>query len=381
MGIKTTSKTAQEKGKLPRVYFENLDALRFLAAFSVFGFHYFRDINANFPDLESSQLFQGLLVITNKGNLGVNFFFVLSGFLITYLILHEHKHRGYFSLGKFLIRRTLRIWPLYFIVGVLGFLLFPWLIPGYTTSHDPLNYAFFLANFDEIWNGLNDPIGFLTSPWSVAVEEQFYLFWGICLFLLSKLKLLRPEFLILILYLLSFWFRWEYVDDPRLLYYHTISVSQDILMGALIGIALFRGNRLLDWLKALPQFVVLMTYLFGIILCIVKNKVFVGDLLIFERLPLSLFFGFVILDQIRGDHSFFKFGRVKVFNYLGKISYGIYMYHLVIMYLISEYIESVGWNGYWLIPAYFFSSLIAVVIVSGLSYRFIESKFLKLKPK
>ena len=321
------------------------------------------------------------MVVTNKGNLGVNFFFVLSGFLITYLILHEHKHRGYFSLWKFLARRTLRIWPLYFIVGLIGFVLFPWIIPGYETAHDPMNYALFLANFDEIWYGANDPIGFLTSPWSVAVEEQFYLVWGICLFILSRLKAMRPEFLILLLYIISFWFRWQYLHDDRMLYYHTLSVCQDILTGSLIAIALFRGNRFLDWLKTLPQFIVFVTYLFGIILCVAKNKIFEGDLMIIERLPLSLFFGFVILDQIRGENSFFKFGKVKVFNYLGKISYGLYMYHLVVMYLISEWIDQYGWDNYWLIPVYFLASLMSVILVSGLSYRFIESKFLNLKPK
>jgi len=373
--------TTQSNPKIPRVHFENLDALRFFAAISVVLFHFFRDVNADYPALNSYDIFKGVMVIANKGGLGVNFFFVLSGFLITYLIMHEHKHRGHFNLWKFLIRRTLRIWPLYFIIFFIGFALFPWIIPGYSTSHDPMYFAFFLANFDEIWNGANDSIGFLTSPWSVAVEEQFYLFWGIGLFILSRMKFLKPEYLILIMYVVSFYFRWYYLQDHRMIFYHTLSVGQDILMGAIIGLLLFRENRFFDKLKTIPKIWVILIYLGGFLMCVAKNKIFSGDFMIMERFALSLFFAFIILDQVRGEHSFFKFGSVKMFNYFGKISYGIYMYHLVIMYLVLKGIEQVEHGGYWLIPTYLFVSLFFILLVSGLSYRFIEAKFLNLKPK
>src|SRR5690606_19355370 len=125
--------------------FENLDALRFLAAFSVFVFHFFRDVNGLEPELQEYRIFDIVLSITDKGSLGVNFFFVLSGFLITYLILHETKYKGHFSLKNFLIRRTLRIWPLYFIVILIGFVIFPLLISNYYTVHEPLMYVAFLA--------------------------------------------------------------------------------------------------------------------------------------------------------------------------------------------------------------------------------------------
>ena len=172
--------------KLHNVYFHNLDAARFIAAFAVFLLHFSNEIKGQFPSLNESSLFKLIYLFTGKGGLGVNFFFVLSGFLITYLILKEYKDYNKFHLGKFLIRRTLRIWPLYFIIGLIGFVLFPLIFSDYHTLHHPLNYFFFLANFDEIWYGANDPINFLTSPWSVAVEEQFYLFWGIVLFALFK---------------------------------------------------------------------------------------------------------------------------------------------------------------------------------------------------
>jgi peptidoglycan/LPS O-acetylase OafA/YrhL len=367
--------------KITPVYFENLDALRFLAAFSVILFHFSRDVRGLFPGIET-ETFYGLFdTIAQKGHLGVNFFFVLSGFLITYLIVHERNSKGKFSLGKFLIRRTLRIWPLYFIIVLIGFVIFPSIIEGYHTDHNVWMYVGFLANFDEIINGANDSINFLTSPWSVAVEEQFYLFWGIILFVGFKIKQFKPIYLILALYIISFYFRWYYWQDYRMLYFNTITVCQDILMGSLVGIGLFHGNKILDSIKSLPKPAVFAIYIIGFSICILKNKLFPGQLIILERSVLSAFFAFVILDQIRGEHSVFKIGRIKVFNFLGKISYGLYMYHLVVMYLLVLWIES--WTSYdrWLIPFFFVLINILVISLSTISFYLIENPLLKLKPK
>jgi peptidoglycan/LPS O-acetylase OafA/YrhL len=358
-----------------------LDAARFLAAFAVFMLHFSNEIRGLFPTIGESSIFKIFYLLTSKGSLGVNFFFVLSGFLITYLILNERKNKGYFHLGKFLIRRTLRIWPLYFIIGFIGFVLFPLLFSDYFTLHDPFYYFIFMANFDEIWNGANDSINFLTSPWSVAVEEQFYLFWGIALFGLFKLKVFKLEFLIAILYAASFIFQGMNWSEEAVIYHHTFAVCQDILMGAFIGLSLFKGRGWLEKIKTMPKLVVVAVYIIGVMLCIAKNKLFDGQFIILERAALSLFFAFVILDQIRGDHSIFKFGQLKVFNYLGKISYGIYMYHLVIMHLLLRFIPFQDYSILTSASIFFILSTALTFMVSDLSYRFIESKFLSLKPK
>lgn len=362
------------------VYFQNLDACRFLAAFAVLLFHFSNEIKGLFPQLAENSAFKLSYLFLSKGSLGVNFFFVLSGFLITYLILHERKRKGKFHLGKFLIRRTLRIWPLYFLIIGIGFLLFPLIFDDYHTNHRVEYYLLFLANFDEIYNGASDSINFLTSPWSVAVEEQFYLFWGIILFALFRVKKFKPEYLILLLYILSFVFRWYHASDERLIYYHTFSVCQDILTGSFIGVSLFNGRKWLNRAQEIPRAVVLIIYLIGIGLCVGKNKLFPGMLIVPERFILSLFFGFVIIDQIRGNHSFFKFGKIKLFNYLGKISYGIYMFHLVIMFVLIRYIPQDLSMGIY-IPLFLLLSILLTFLVSALSYRFIESKFLSLKSK
>lgn len=373
--------SAEISYKKPLFYFENLDALRFVAAFAVFIFHYFRDIKAFYPGIEENKLFKFALMFADKGGLGVNFFFVLSGFLITYLILHEMKHKGSFNLFHFLLRRTLRIWPLYFIIVLIGFVVFPLIFDSYSTLHNPVMYLFFLANFDEIKNGLHDSVNFLTAPWSVAVEEQFYLVWSFVLWIFLRLKGFKTGYLIILLYAVSFWFRWEFRDDERMLYYHTLSVCQDILMGAFIGISLFKNTSWIKQITNMQRWKIALIYIIGLSVCVLKNKIFTGDLMVFERFVLSLFFGFVIAEQTLGKHSFFKAGKISWMTSLGNMSYGFYMYHLVVMYVLCRLVAAFLPTGYYLIPLYFVVSLLITLLISYISFKWIETPFLKLKAR
>lgn len=373
------------KSHVKRPHFKNLDALRFLAAFSVFLFHFFSDLKSFIPNIEHNTLYKGITTFTSKGLLGVNFFFVLSGFLITYLILFELKHQNNFNLKHFLIRRTLRIWPLYFIIICIGFLVFPFLFSDYETSHQVVNYLFFLANFDEIWYGANDSVNFLTSPWSVAVEEQFYLMWGILLLGLSQLKKLNLMTLIVVLLGASFVFRFMNYHDSRLIYYHTFSVMPDILIGA--GLAHFYLKKT-DWLvklKTLSQFKIITVYCIGFLIILLKNKLFTGQLIVLERYVFALFFAFILLEQIYFKHSFFKLGRLNLFNHLGKVSYGLYMYHLVVLFVLQKFmigiINEFDVNHYLIIIIYFILGILGTYTLSFASYHLIEKPFLTLKKR
>lgn len=367
--------------KIKRPHFENLDALRAIAALSVFVFHYFRDIQAIFPSLSANTFFKLFKIFADKGNLGVNLFFVLSGFLITYLILDEIKRNGKFNALKFIGRRCLRIWPLYFIVIGIGFLLFPIIFKDYYTVHNPWLFIFFLANFDEIYNGLNDSINFLTSPWSVAVEEQFYFIWAIIFAFIPKIKSIKIIHIISSLFILTFIFRIIHLDDERVIYYHTLSVCQDILMGALIGQALFYNHNWIQKIKNLSKWTTAFIYIIGIITCLAKNKLFIGYGIIIERFILASFFAFIILDQSQNVKSVFKLGSFKILNYLGKISYGLYMYHLIIMYVLLNHLFDKYYLDDSFIGIYLLLSLIGTVSIASISYYFIEKPLLKLKPE
>jgi len=134
-------------------------------------------------------------------------------------------------------------------------------------------------------------------------------------------------------------------------------------------------------LTRLVRWQIVLLYASGFLICIAKNKLFAGDLQVLERFVLSLFFGFVLLDQSLGKNSFIKMGRFQFMNYLGKISYGFYMYHLVVMFVLCKLIAMYLPTGYYLIPLYFVFSLAITIGVSALSYRFLESPILRLRPK
>ena len=183
-----------------KIHFENLDALRFFAFLSVFISHValflgFESNNSSFNFIKKSFLIHG--------DLGVNFFFVLSGFLITFLLLTEKDKFSKIFLSHFYLRRVLRIWPLYFLTLILGFFViyplassslihFPFLInEGY--SFLPW-YIFLGANIKIAFLGGGSVV--LAVLWSISVEEQFYLIWPIILSLLSRKNITKVLFII-----------------------------------------------------------------------------------------------------------------------------------------------------------------------------------------
>ena len=118
----------------------------------------------------------------NRGGDAVDFFFTLSGFLITYLLIAEVNNTGTISIKQFYLRRVYRIWPLYFLVVAIGFILLGYIYPA--LYHQPffdfkipeglLMFIFFIPNYAA----KNFPVGLLNPLWSIGVEEQFYLFWA-----------------------------------------------------------------------------------------------------------------------------------------------------------------------------------------------------------
>lgn len=376
---------------LDKPYFVNLDVLRFVAAFAVIVFHLGRDLQNFFSEYAVFSGFQYISKITDKGALGVNFFFVLSGFLITYLMFWEVKTRNTFSYKNFLMRRTLRIWPLYFLIVLIGFVMFPLIFDAYETSHKGINYMFFLANFDEIKHGTFDSINFLTSPWSIAVEEQFYVVWGLLglLFLgLMKPSKVYLKYAVYALLCVSLVFRWMYWEDARVLYYHTLSVMPDLLYGCLLAIYWEKNPTFFASLKQVPFKKIMLVYALGFLMILFKNIIFSGSLVIFERYAIALFFCFIIVDQIVNERKIPWAWFHQRALYLGKISYGIYMYHLVVMFLLYDcLLQDFDYKGYskthLLLSAilYVFLAPAITIFVSWLSYTFFEKPFLRLKER
>src|SRR5690606_26053441 len=156
-------------------YFNNLDSLRFVA----FSFVFISHLGAPFI-FESTHHLAFLNFIFQHGRTAVSFFFVLSGFLITYLLIKEKYETSKINLKAFYIKRIFRILPLYFLVCIIGFLLTP-LLTGEIPNESVLQHLILGANFNQIDLSINHVKNsmVLAPLWSIAIEEQFYLIWPI----------------------------------------------------------------------------------------------------------------------------------------------------------------------------------------------------------
>lgn len=364
-----------------RPYFENLTGLRFIGALAVFLFHSFTLHREIWGDFYQNDWFHALFKVFEKGHLGINLFFVLSGFLITFLLLWEQKQNGKINLVNYLMRRTLRVWPLYFLVIVFGFFVFPELPYGVETVHELWRYSLFLANFDELLVGLNDSINFLTAIWTVAVEEQFYIVWGLLIGLFTFKKKSMYVIFFLLIILVSVGFRVMNYDQPRVLYFHTFSVMSDLGIGGLIGLIAFQ-NRVQSFFAQLSKFSIISIYLIGLALILFENLIFQGALVSIARLIPGIFFAFVILEQVYSKNSFLKIDRIPLMKYSGEISYGFYMFHCIAIYYWAMFFRDHQ------LTDHLYQFIIYLVVVLGttylaamLSYKYFEQPFLKLKKK
>lgn len=365
--------------KQKQVFFPHLDALRFFAFLSVFLSHSFISKN---PETLPTPVYQIVTLFRNSGHLGVNFFFVLSGFLITYLLLAEKEHFQRIHLREFYIRRILRIWPLYYAVVTLGFLLFPLLYssPDFIPHADIRYYLIFAGNFDTIHQGL--PSRILGVLWSIAVEEQFYLVWPVLLAIFPPRYYSRIFSCII---LSSLIYRAAHQREGLVLAFGTLSVISDMAMGALLAYKGHSDLRFRNGIANLSKLRITIFYLCGIGLIVMRHDL-IGHhpaLAIPERVVLSIFFAFILAEQNWAQNSPVKFSKIKGLSSLGKITYGLYCLHLLGLLCATQLANRLHLEDSWWRLLFFDTPLGLGVslLIAGLSYRFYEKPFLKIKER
>ncbi len=349
-----------EQPEAERVFFSNLDGLRFLAFFLVYLQHGFG--------------------VAYAAGAGVAFFFVLSGFLITYLILAEVDKRGSFDIWAFYIRRALRIWPLYFAVMAFAFLVYPMLktaagYSGYAQNGGPLLYLLFLGNFDVLRLPVGEGAGFTNVTWSVSIEEQFYLLWAL-LFRLVPPKRFLGIFLSVIL--ISFGFRLLHANDDQTLYFHSLSVVSDMAIGGLAAYLWRQKAQLRSSFSAMPRSYILTIYAAGLLFFWAVSPW--GP---YARLVVAIFFALVVLEQNFCLHSPFKMSAAPLLSELGRYTYGLYMLHLIVLLALEKGLillridaGSMPWR--WFLPPL---GLLLSIGVARISFLYFESPFLRVKDR
>lgn len=372
------------------VYFPNLNGVRFIAAFSVL-IHHTEQIKY-LMGLENNY---GNFFIKNLGKLGVGLFFVLSGFLITYLLLSEKQRRRDISTKDFYIRRILRIWPLYFIIVVLGFFVFP----NIPIFNEPLRdqYYFDADFFKRLPFFLlflpNLGFVFYRSPylcaqtWSVGVEEQFYAIWP---WIIRSKNPVKTFFKLLLIFLSVLGILWLYVfkisdlsletktkiQDGLELFFSQFRILTMVIGGGGAYLIFEKKEQILK--NLFRKDVQIMVY--SILILMLSTGFHVPGL---NMEFYGIFFCFFILNVSQNPNSLIYLEQ-KIIHYLGKISYGVYIYHpAVIVLCINSIHHFLGKN----IPSLTFnlllysSAVLITILVCELSFRFIETPLLKLKDR
>ncbi len=364
-----------EKQKL---FFPNLDGLRFFSFLAVFLLH---GLVTDSPAIHEANWFKQSKLLAHA-DLGVSFFFVLSGFLITYLLLFENQSRGKIDVGSFYVRRVLRIWPLYFFCVIYGFIITPHLriLMGQSPAENanPLLSATFLNNFDRIHNGPPQS-AVLGVLWSIAVEEQFYLLWPLLLFFVPKKYFQWIFFTVITVSLVYRSFQQGEVAEN-----HTLGVISDMAIGGLAAWLSIRKNFFEKMFEKIPKPVTLIFYTVTFLLIVFWYQLFsFRELIVFRRVIMATAFAWIIVEQNYNSKSYFKISNFKIISRLGKYTYGLYCLHPIaisatIVGLRALGINKTGWQIIFLqIPV----SLLVSILLSYVSYHAFEKHFLKLKER
>jgi peptidoglycan/LPS O-acetylase OafA/YrhL len=344
-------------------YRPELDGLRAVAVFAVIIYH------ANFV-LFGWNLFQG-------GFIGVDIFFVISGYLITTLILKEFFYTNKFSFKYFYYRRIRRILPVLLFVTIITsiisyFILLPESLIDFGKSI--LSIIFFGSNFyfwftGERYGAENTLIKPLLHTWSLSVEEQFYILFPI--FLIITLKFFRKYFTLglFLIFLISLLFA-EYSSKmhPSFNFYILLSRGFELLIGSLLSY--FKLNNQ-EEIQKQNSILNLVCPSFGIIL-IFFSFLFFNFTKIFHP-------SFITLIPLLGVSLviwFSKKGELiteilssRIFSFFGLISYSLYLWHYPI-FAFLRYIDVFN-NSIWIK----LFSILVTIIISILSFYFIERPF------
>ena len=364
-------------GEDSRVFYHpELDVLRFLAFIGVFLHHTLpRDatpyVNSGLPFVVADWL----VVAKHAGAYGVDLFFVLSAYLITELLLREHANRGSFSISAFYVRRALRIWPLYFVFLAITVLVVPGIVPdeSFGTLYI-ISFALFIGNWVCAANGL--PFSVASPLWSISVEEQFYLTWPLLLRLVGvqRIKQLALGLLAVALTTRIVLAAFE-VGHPAV-WCNTFARLDSIALGAFLAVAL--GGRA-------PQIKTIGRIVLGgsglvLLLLVAKYLQQDGPTSVVTYLATATASVMLLVALLRPNAQFLLQRPFSWLVYLGRISYGLYIFHLLAIALTAQLlITNLG------IPLNFeFRILLSfgvTVLFAAVSYRWLEQPFLIFKKR
>ncbi|GAA4840481.1 acyltransferase [Algivirga pacifica] len=371
-------------------FFPGLNALRFIAAYLVV-IHHAESVKESrgLPNLHEWTVF-------SLGGVAVSFFFVLSGFLITYLLLKEHKEYGGVSIQKFYMRRVIRIWPLYFLLVFIGLAIVPLLTQWFSVAYElPYKvsdvlwyYIFFMPFVVSAQYGYS----LLYPLWSIGVEEVFYVLWApVVRFLI---KFLPPIFFMVIAIRLSWGYYYEFVDTthPVMTKIATTFGMDAMAIGGLGAYFVFHTRRPIGSYRLFGTGAqLLLLGLLGVrflfhetlanregLLSGIYQWIFMTP--VFGTVLMNGLFLWLILNISLNERRLFNV-NYPFLEWLGSLSYGIYMYHLLVIFGIVYGIGGVlfEYSGWVSFVGYHGLIMIGTIGISYLSKHFFEDYFIGMR--
>jgi peptidoglycan/LPS O-acetylase OafA/YrhL len=360
------------------LYLPNLNGVRFMAALTVVLSH-----------VELYRLLMGLpnhsALMGRFAGFGVDIFFALSGFLITYLLIVEQKTAGSIHIGHFYLRRIFRIWPLYFLILAIGTLL-ELLVSDRSVLLAPFNldaWKFYMLFVPQVGKGFYTGSLCVVILWSIGVEELFYLifpwmfrwlrarpWWHLPMVICALLGLK-----VVVIYLLFKFGNMPNADG----WIKTLSMTrfENLLIGSAIAFLVVRHRQLVSrfsWIFVPVLSVLSMVFLLSALNINFYISQSIGPILQTVLTPfiVSLCVA-ILLALLAFVPRFAKLLENPLLNYLGKISYGLYVYHclvLTFMTMLPAPWAPVSWWGT------FTFTILGTVFMAGVSYRWFERPFL-----
>lgn len=368
-----------------KIYFSGLSEIRAIAALAVVVHHV-----ELFKEREGIKgLYRTILqpFISGLGKNGVYLFFVLSGFLITYLLLAEQEKQGQVNVKKFYFRRILRIWPLYYLIIALCFVVLPavvninpefWGNTRYFDRIENLGNGFnstlllFILFLPNLALSLSRIVAGASQAWSVGVEEQFYLLWPI---VINRFKKNIPAALIGVIVIKSLllaacYLFSKYTGKQEFKYGLVFLQHFNIELMAIGGLGAYLLKR--SWLSMFYDRLKQMHLL------IIAAVIIIGMFFQWNYILLGILFLFFIIGNTFSRSAIL---HNKMLASLGEVSYGIYMYHPICMYFsfclarrFFGLLDPLKFNLFFYLGTFSFT-----ILLSYLSFYFFERRFLAIK--
>ncbi len=355
----------------PAFYLPQLDGLRFIAFFLVF-LHHNLPTGAKVSQQFGSAFEHALATVRDTAGFGLSLFFFLSSYLIVSLLILEREASGAVNLRSFYVRRVLRIWPLYFVF-LIGVAIAGWWLPAEHISVMRFAAMSLLAgNWYFIAKGMSP--GIIGPLWSISVEEQFYAIWPSVFRRTSNEVFLYFSIAIGVLSLVA----------TAILASHRVD-SLNIWMNSLSEFVFFAGGSMAALL--LPRQLMsskikgtLLT-LAGLGLWFVNELLLHGNDRTLQPIPLHASLGYFLsaigCALVLSGFLYLPQSLIPSWlRYLGKISYGLYVFHGLAMHLVRS--TPIRWHLR--TPGVQFIVILGITtVLAALSYRVLESPFLRLK--